>query len=167
MTTPNLHLTVAQFAGEAAARSAQEALVAASKDEALGAARLAFEDSATVSREADGKLRIHETGEMGAGKGAVIGGAIGAAIGLLAGPAGVVAGGALGAWFGGLAAGSVDGGIPDMDLAAIGAMLEPGHAAVVVTSDESQLAAVSAFLREQGGEVLTPLPSVGEEITDH
>jgi uncharacterized membrane protein len=90
------------------------------------------------------------------GKGAVIGGAIGAAIGLLAGPAGVVAGGALGAWFGGLAAGTVDGGIPDMDLAAIGALLEPGHAAVVVTSAAAERLAVVAYLREQGGEILTP-----------
>lgn len=156
MTTPNLHLTVALFSDEAAARAAQEALVAARKTGEAEATPLVFEDSATVSREDDGKLRIHESGEMGAGKGAVIGGAIGAAIGLLAGPAGVVAGGALGAWFGGLAAGSVDGGIPDMDLAAIGAMLESDHAAVVVTSEEAQLAAVAAFLRGQGGEVLTP-----------
>lgn len=155
MTTPNLHLTVARFPDEAAARTAQDALNAARKTEDSQAGHLAFDDSATVSREADGKLRIHDTGDMGVGKGAVIGGAIGAAIGLLAGPAGVVAGGALGAWFGGLAAGAVDGGIPDMDLAAIGAILEPGHAAVVVTSEEGDRLPVSAFLSEQGGEILT------------
>lgn len=156
MTTPNLHLTVAHFANDAAARAAQESLDAARKTEESEAGHLSFDDSATVSRETDGRLRIHDTGELGIGKGAVIGGAIGAAIGLLAGPAGVVAGGALGAWFGGLAAGTVDGGIPDMDLAAIGALLEPGHAAVVVTTAEADRSPVAAFLRGQGGEILTP-----------
>lgn len=156
MTTSNLHLTVAHFPDETAARAAQSLLNTARKTEESAAGHLAFEDSATVSREADGKLRIHDTGDMGVGKGAAIGSVIGAAVGLLAGPAGVVAGGALGAWFGGLAAGTVDGGIPDLDLAAIGALLEPGHAAVVITSTEDDRLPVAAFLRQQGGEILTP-----------
>ncbi len=147
---PILHLIIAEFADEDAAKNAFEALVRSRK-----AHELDFEDAARVERDESGKLHIRETGDLSAGQGAAVGGVIGAVLGLLAGPAGVVIGGLVGAWYGSLAAGAVDSGIPDMSLAEVGALLEPGKAAIVVLATEETRAAVREFLKTVGGKLLT------------
>ncbi|NOX62422.1 MAG: DUF1269 domain-containing protein [Chloroflexi bacterium] len=144
------HLVIAEFPDEDTAKSAYNELIHARRAEELD-----FEDAARVERDESEKLHIHETGDTSAGRGAAVGGAIGAVLGLLAGPAGMVVGGLVGAWYGGLAAGAVDAGIPDMSLAEVGALLEPGKAAVVVLTDDENREAVRERLRAAGGRLLT------------
>jgi len=59
-----------------------------------------IENAAVITKDAEGKLRIKETADMGGGKGAAIGGVVGGVIGLLAGPIGWAAlgGAAIAAW---------------------------------------------------------------------
>src|SRR5258707_10602021 len=70
-----------------------------------------IEDAAVLTKDADGKVRIKETADMRAGKGATIGAIAGGVVGLLAGPVGWAALG--GGVIGGLAAKLHDGGFPD------------------------------------------------------
>lgn len=90
------------------------------------------EDAAVVRRADSGKLHIHETEDITGGRGAVAGGILGGILGIIAGPAGIVAGAAVGAALGGVAGHAIDTGIPHKRLEAIGASLEPHHAALVI-----------------------------------
>jgi uncharacterized membrane protein len=89
-----------------------------------------------VRKNADGKVKIKETGDMGAAPGAGIGAVAGGALGLLAGPPGLVAGAAAGAVIGGIGAALHDAGIPDERLEEIGDVLAPGNSAFIGIFDE-------------------------------
>src|SRR5258706_15415018 len=70
-----------------------------------------IEDAAVLTKDSDGKVRIKETADMRAGKGATIGAIAGGVVGLLAGPVGWAALG--GGVIGGRAAKPHDSGFPD------------------------------------------------------
>src|SRR5260221_5815967 len=80
-----------------------------------------IEDAAVLTKDADGKVRIKETADMRAGKGATIGAIAGGVVGLLAGPVGWAALG--GGVIGGLAAQLHAGGLPDRPLRHVAASL--------------------------------------------
>ena len=129
-------LLVAAYVDERGADKAHEALKQARSD-----GKFFYDDAAVIRRDAEGKVHIHETGDMTAGKGAAIGAVIGGVFGLLGGPAGVAiaasAGAALGA-----AATANDAGFDDKSLKAIGGALPAGTSALAVTTSKAFVEAV-------------------------
>ena len=91
-------------------------------------------DVATLVVDDEGKLRIKDTKDRGAGEGAVIGGVLGAALGLIIGGLGwlLVGGGVIGA----LAARARDGGLPDARLRELGDRMTPNSSAIVAVIED-------------------------------
>jgi uncharacterized membrane protein len=112
-----------------------------------------IEDAAVLTKDADGKLRIKETADMGGGKGAVIGGVLGGVIGLLAGPVGWAALG--GAVVGGLAAKLRDGGFSDARLKQIGDSLKPNTSAIIAVIEHVWVAEVERQMQQAGADTVT------------
>src|SRR3974377_1363516 len=103
MSDVPVQVVIAAFKDENTASEALKAL-----KEARNQGLIKIVDAAVLRKDAQGKLHIKETADMGGGKGAVIGGVAGGVIGLLAGPGGW---GALGGGVGGGRGGEVhDGG---------------------------------------------------------
>jgi uncharacterized membrane protein len=135
-------------------------------------------DVALLVLDAEGTLRVTDTRNMSAGKGAVVGGLLGAAVGLVTGGVGwlLVGGGAVGA----LARKARDGGIPDDRLRTLGERLTPGSSAVVVVVEGEGVAQLERDLVEQGADVVReavaedvaaqldfygePVPAVGDVV---
>lgn len=126
MNGETYELVVATFPNQKGAEEALERLKEAQKTEAFK-----LVEAATLHKDDDNKLIIHETGDTSGGKGAVIGGVVGGAIGLIGGPLAIVTG-AIGAAIGGLAAKMSDAGFPDYQLREIGGHLRPSMSALVV-----------------------------------
>jgi len=142
---------------------------------------ITIEDAAVITKDANGKVKIKETADMRAGKGAAIGAVAGGVIGLLAGPVGWVALG--GGVIGGLAAKLHDSGFPDARLKQLAEGLTPNSSALVAVIDhvwveeiERELAsqqadlvtlALSDDIHQQltgGGDVVYTVVSDGEEV---
>jgi uncharacterized membrane protein len=138
-TTPEpvLKIVVGTFATEAAAQAAKTRLV--EDQDATG-------NMAIVTTDAQGKIEFKETGDMGAGKGALIGGGVGLVLALFAGPLGIVGGAAAGA----LAAKLRDSGFDDSQLKGLGEDLTPGSAAIVTVVPEAAVTAVQTDLQGAG-----------------
>jgi uncharacterized membrane protein len=130
-------IVAATFSTEAAAEAAKARLVA-DKD-AVG-------NLAIVMMDDKGKVKFRETGDMGAGKGALIGGGVGLVVALVAGPIGILAGAGAGA----LAAKLKDSGFEDDQLKGLGQDLTPGSAAIVTVVPEAALTAVQSGLQGAG-----------------
>lgn len=145
-----VQLIVAAFNDEGAADKALEALKEYKREKAIN-----ILDAAIIRKDADGKLHIKETADMGGGKGAVIGGVLGGVIGLIAGPPGVVVGAGIGAAVGGLTAKFVDAGIPDSRLRELGEALKPHTSAIVAILELIWVEQVQAELQKQGADVMT------------
>jgi uncharacterized membrane protein len=122
---------VAAYRDEEAADQVADAL-----KQAKQGGQITYQNLAVVRKNAEGKVKIDETGDMGAAPGAGIGAVAGGALGLLAGPAGLVAGAAAGAVIGGVGAALHDAGIPDERLEEIGDVLGPGNSAVIGIFDQ-------------------------------
>ncbi len=146
----HVHLVVAYFDDEDAAKEALEALKEAHKQEGLP-----IDGAAVVHRDEAGKIHLKEVGDTHAKKGAGVGALIGGALGALFGPLGVIGGGAIGAYYGGIVAATVDEGIPNEALEEIGAMLSAGGSALVALTTEQDAKAVEAKLASLGGRVVT------------
>ena len=114
---------------------------------------IAIQDAAVITKDANGKVKIKETADMRAGKGATIGAVTGGVVGLLAGPVGWAALG--GAAIGGLAAKLHDGGFPDDRLKQIGAKLTPNSSALVAVIEHQWVAEVEQELASQQADVVT------------
>jgi uncharacterized membrane protein len=145
-----VQLIVAAFNSETAADDALTSLYEYKREKAI-----AILDAAVIKRDANNKLHIKETGDMGGGKGAVVGGVLGGIIGLIAGPPGVIVGGAVGAAVGGLTAKFVDAGIPDDRLRELGSALKPNQSAIVAIIEHIWVEQVRAELAKQGADVMT------------
>ncbi len=146
----HIHLVVAYFDEEDAAREALSELVEAHKKEDLP-----LDGAAVVHREAEDKLELKEVGDTHATRGAGVGALIGGALGALFGPLGVIGGGAIGAYYGSIIAATVDEGIPNEALEEIGAMLPVGGTALVVLTSEEDAGLVEERLASLGGRVVT------------
>jgi uncharacterized membrane protein len=112
-----------------------------------------IEDAAVLTKDADGKVKIKETADMRAGKGATIGAIAGGVVGLLAGPVGWAALG--GGVIGGLAAKLHDGGFPDDRLRQLAEGLTPNSSALVAVIDHRWVADLERELARQGADVVT------------
>jgi uncharacterized membrane protein len=116
-----------------------------------GGLKKALGDKALLSMDYNGKVSIKEFGDMGGGKGAVIGGAIGLilpGIGTLIGTAG-------GALIGGLAAKLHDAGFPNDQLKSLGDQLKPNSSLLLAVVDGDQVEDVAGKLRSANGHVIT------------
>lgn len=114
---------------------------------------ITIEDAAVITKDANGKVKIKDTADMGAGKGATIGAIAGGVIGLLAGPVGWVALG--GGVIGGLAAKLHDSGFPDDQLKQLSAGLTPNSSALVAVIDHAWVAEVERELASQQADLVT------------
>jgi uncharacterized membrane protein len=94
-----------------------------------------YRNVAVIRKDAKGKVKIKETGDMSGGVGAGVGAVVGGALGILAGPAGLAAG----AVIGGAGAGLHDAGIPDERLEQIGSVLQPGNSAIIAIFQEAKV----------------------------
>jgi uncharacterized membrane protein len=112
-----------------------------------------IEDAAVLTKDSDGKVRIKETADMRAGKGATIGAIAGGVVGLLAGPVGWAALG--GGVIGGLAAKLHDSGFPDDRLRQLAEGLTPDSSALVAVIDHRWVADLERELARQGADVVT------------
>ena len=93
---PAVGFLVVAFTDAAAADQALDAMKDAKRQQ-----QFYFEDAAVIKQDAQGKVKYHETGDMGVGKGAGIGALVGGVLGILGGPGGVVLGVGAGAVVGG------------------------------------------------------------------
>ena len=148
MSDVPVQVIVAAFQDPNGASAALEQLKQAKKE-----GLIKIEDAAILVKDADGKLRIKDTGDMGGGKGAAIGGVVGGVIGLLAGPVGWAALG--GAVIGGLAAKMRDGGFSDARLKQIGASLKPNSSAIIAVIDHVWVAEVERQMQQAGADIVT------------
>jgi uncharacterized membrane protein len=135
---PILKIVAATFETEEAAKAAKARLIA--DEDAVG-------NIAIVTMHEDGKVKFKETGDMGPGKGALVGGGVGLAVALFTGGAGLVL---AGAGVGALAAKLRDSGFDNSQLEGLGEDLRPGTAAIVTIVPESALTAVEGDLSASG-----------------
>ena len=124
------------FTDQYAADQALDAMKDAKKQQ-----QFYFEDAAVITQDAQGKVKYHETGDMGTGKGAGIGALVGGVIGILGGPAGVAVGAGVGAAVG-AAFSAHDGGFKNENLKTIGVALKPNTSAVAVITSHDFLKAM-------------------------
>ena len=125
-----------------------------------GEGRVAFEDTALVERDPDGKAHVRNevsgTTEGAAAIGAIVGGVLGFAFPL----AGIALGAALGAAVGSL----LDTGVSADFIDDIKGTLTPGRSALFLVVKQADADAVIAALRDFGGEVIqTTLDSEAED----
>jgi len=133
---PAVGFLVVAFTDATAADQALDAMKAAKSQQTFY-----FEDAAVITQDAQGKVKYHETGDMGTGKGAGIGALVGGVLGILAGPAGIAVGAGLGA-AAGAAFAAHDGGFKNDNLQTIGMALKPNTSAVAVITSHDFLKAV-------------------------
>ncbi len=111
-----------------------------------------IEDAAVLTKDFSGKVKIKETQDMGAGKGAVIGAITGGVISLLAGPLGWMALG--GGLLGGLAAKLADGGFSDAQLQELASSMTPGSSALVAVVEHRWVADIERELAAQNAKIV-------------
>jgi len=142
-----VELLVAAWPDASAAGEALEALEEAKKEHLVGIVQ-----AATVVVDADGKLRIKDTKDMGPKKGAVVGGLLGAGLGLITGGVGwlLLGGGAVGA----LAAKARDGGLSDARLKELGERMTPNSSAIVAVVELTWVADVEREFANIGADVV-------------
>jgi uncharacterized membrane protein len=133
---PAVGFLVVAFTDATAADQALDAMKAAKSQQTFY-----FEDAAVITQDAQGKVKYHETGDMGTGKGAGIGALVGGVIGILAGPAGVVVGTGAGAAIGAAFA-AHDSGFKNANLQTVGLALKPNTSAIAVITSHDFLKAV-------------------------
>ena len=150
-----VELLVAAWPDASAAGEALEALEEAKKEHLVGIVQ-----AATVVVDADGKLRIKDTKDMGPKKGAVVGGLLGAGLGLITGGVGwlLLGGGAVGA----LAAKARDGGLSDARLKELGERMTPNSSAIVAVVELTWVADVEREFAAVGADVVRE--SVEEDL---
>ena len=148
MSDVPVQVVVAAFKDENAASQALEQLKEAKKQ-----GLIKIDNAAVLRKDADGKLYIKETADIGGGKGAVIGGVLGGVIGVLAGPIGwAVVGGAV---VGCLVAKLHDGGFKDDRLKKLGEGLGPGNSAIVAVVEHTWVRDVERAMADAGAQAVT------------
>ena len=149
MSETPIQLIVVAYKDEKAADAALKALKQAQKKKLVK-----IENAAVLHKDANGKLHIKETADMGGKKGAAIGGVAGAAIGVIAGPALLVPA-AVGALVGGLTAKFRDTGFADERLEKLGEGLKPGSSAIVAVVEHTWVDQVKKALAEEQADMFT------------
>jgi uncharacterized membrane protein len=119
-------------------------------------ATINLEDAAMVTREADNKIKVHETSELTVAKGARRGAVIAGVLGVIYPPSlivSVVAGGTLGAIAGKLR----DTGVKNENLKELATKLTPGKAGLIAVTDDESVLSVQQAMKGCEGDLLTEL----------
>jgi uncharacterized membrane protein len=116
-------------------------------DWAVDEGRISVDDVAMAYRDDKGKVKIQQTADATAGRGAVKGGALGVLVGLFAAP--LVGAAAVGAGVGALVGKARDKGISDKLMKQAGELIEGSEAALFVLADDMSTTAISAVLEEE------------------
>lgn len=151
-------IIVAAYAGAETADQTLDAMRKAKQQK-----QFQFDDAAIIRQDIQGQIHIHETGDMGTGRGAGIGAIVGGVIGLLGGPAAVVLGAGVGAGIGAAAAHG-DAGYRDENLKELGTALKPDTSAIVVITSHEFLKAVHDQVPEE--EMAETTRKLAGEISD-
>jgi uncharacterized membrane protein len=126
-----------------------ESLYRAVEDE-----RVTLEDLALVTKEADGKVKIHQTRDATVGKGAFRGGLVGVVIGLAAPP--LLGAAVVGAGAGALWGKFRDRGVNDNMMKGVAETLERGQAVVFALGSDEAIAAIDHRIQDlTDGDVVT------------
>lgn len=148
MSDVPVQLIVAAFQDEKSADGALKKLKEAKRENLIG-----IVNAAVLRKDANGKLHIKETANIG-GKAATLGGVAGAAIGLIAGPALLVPA-AVGALVGGLASKLRDRGFSDDRLKMLGEGMKPGSSVIVAVVEHTWVVQVQKAMAEAGADAVT------------
>jgi uncharacterized membrane protein len=116
-------------------------------DSAAEAGEITVEDVAMVYRSDSGKVKIHQTSDATAGKGAVKGGGLGLLIGVFAAP--LVPAVAVGAGLGAIIAKARDRGISDKLIEQAGKSIESYGSVVFVLADQASTDAITRLIDEK------------------
>jgi uncharacterized membrane protein len=116
-------------------------------DDAMAAGSITVDDAALVYRNEKGKVKIHQTHDATAKRGAFRGGAVGLLVGLVAAPA-VVAATAVGAGAGALIGKARDSGVSDKLMKQIGTYIEGSESALFILADDSSSVMIAATIEE-------------------
>lgn len=140
--------------GIEAKNQAEGEFIVESLQTAVDLERVTLEDIALVTKEADGTVKIHQTKDETAGKGALKGGLVGAVIGLAAPP--LLAAAVVGAGAGAIWGKFRDRGVNDKLMKEVAERLERGQAIVFVLGEDAAIEAIDDKVKElTGGEMLT------------
>jgi uncharacterized membrane protein len=120
-------------------------------EEAVDDGRITVEDLALVYRTEKGKVKIKQTRDMTAKRGAARGLLVGAVVGLF--PVSFLGAAAVGAGSGALLAGARDKGVDNAMMKEIGKKLEGSSAIVFILADDSSVEAIAAAIEAQGNPV--------------
>jgi len=145
---PPTQVILAAFKDENGADQALEQLKAAKKEHLI-----AVPNVAVLRKDKDGKLHVKEPTDMGAGRGAAIGGVLGGLTGLVFGPVGLALVG--GAAVGGIIARLHDSGFKDDRLRQLGENLQPGTSAILAVIEHIWVTELEAELQKAGADVVT------------
>ena len=108
--------------------------------------RVTLDDMALVTKDDDGKVRIHQTKDTTTGKGATKGALVGALVGLAAPP--LLGAAAVGAGVGAIWGKFRDRGVDDSMMASVGNMIAEGDAVVFALGPDESIDAVADRVRE-------------------
>jgi uncharacterized membrane protein len=111
-------------------------------------------DAAVMVKDEEGNVTTHDTKEITAKKGRLMGAITGGLIGLLAGPGGAVIGALAGLGAGGFAGKHIDEGFSDKFLAGLETHLQPGKAALIMLMEHQWVRKASEELADLGGIVV-------------
>jgi uncharacterized membrane protein len=149
MNEAPVELIVAAFQDEHSAEATLKELKLAKKEKLIR-----IQGAAILRRDQKNKLHVKDVDDVGGGRGAVAGAILAAAIALVTAGTGVVLMGAVGALVGGLAAKSINLGLPKDRLKALGDELKPGTSAIIAIIEHRWVADLEAELAAAGGRVV-------------
>ena len=115
-------------------------------DDAVAEGNITVDDAALVYRNEKGKVKLHQTRDATAKRGALRGGAVGLLVGIVAAP--LVAATAVGAGAGALIGKARDSGVSDKLMKQIGGYIEGEEAALFILADDSSAVTISAVIEE-------------------
>jgi uncharacterized membrane protein len=148
-------VVVAAFHEEATAAQIADALKEAKKHN-----QLSYRNVVVIRKDETGNVKVKETRDMSPGLGAGIGAIVGGAFGLLAGPAGFAADSTSGVALGGTSAALIDSGFDDKRLLQIGDVLQPGNSAIIAVFEEVEVDRTTREEVDQDlSQVITNLPA--------
>ncbi|MBN1147319.1 MAG: DUF1269 domain-containing protein [Anaerolineales bacterium] len=110
-------------------------------------------DAAMLVKDRNGIVRLKETRDVGAGRGALFGAIAGGLVGLLGGPAGVIVGAAAGAAAGGVTASKIDLGFSNQFLDEIKTHLQPGSSALLALVEQEWAERLAQELQRYPGQL--------------
>lgn len=116
------------------------------------AQQLKIIDAVVVRKNAQGKVKVHETTDLTAGKGAAGGGMLGFVIGFFFG--GPIGGALLGAAAGALLGKKLDLGISKEKVEAVEDAMQPGSSALFLEIEAKRVEILAAMVRDLGGDVV-------------